>query len=134
GTTSDNGNRLRVNGNSDFVGTMFVNTPSSGAGVTFRTTGNTNNPGIFFITDESTSKGTILVSGSTGALDMALGAGGTERVFIKGNSGNVGIGTTSPSNGRLEVLTSSAVSYNPAGFNVVNLALRSGSGTTTGSI
>ena len=103
GTTSDNGNRLRVNGNSDFVGTMFVNTPSSGAGVTFRTTGNTNNPGIFFITDESTSKGTILVSGSTGALDMALGAGGTERVFIKGNSGNVLIGTTTDVGARLYV-------------------------------
>jgi hypothetical protein len=70
--------------------------PSDGtAGAVFGYTGGTNNPRIFFNVNESTSKGQIIMSGSSGALDLGIGAGGTEIITLKG-TGNVGIGTTSP--------------------------------------
>jgi hypothetical protein len=70
--------------------------PSDGtAGAVFGYTGGTNNPRIFFNVNESTSKGQIIMSGSSGALDLGIGAGGTEIITLKG-TGNVGIGTSSP--------------------------------------
>jgi hypothetical protein len=68
--------------------------PSDGtAGAVFGYTGGTNNPRIFFNVNESTSKGQIIMSGSSGALDLGIGAGGTEIITLKG-TGNVGIGTS----------------------------------------
>ena len=76
---------------------LDVALPSDGtAGVIFGYTGGSNNPRLFFNVNESTSKGQIILSGSSGALDFGLGAGGAEIITLKG-SGNVGIGTTSPS-------------------------------------
>jgi hypothetical protein len=70
--------------------------PSDGtAGAVFGYTGGTNNPRIFFNVNESTSKGQIIMSGSSGALDLGIGAGGTEIITLKG-TGNVGIGTSAP--------------------------------------
>jgi len=128
GTTTDNGARLQVSGSASIGGTntyngWIIGSHSNNVGSALYNKGNVAQ------TMYADSANTILNAETT----LYLRTANSDKLTIT-SSGNVGIGTTSPSNGRLEVLTSSAVSYNPAGFNVVNLALRSGSGTTTGSI
>ena len=82
-------------GTSSPAAKLDVAFPSSGTGAVFGYTGGTNNPRIFLNVNESTSKAQIIMSGSSGALDLGLGAGGTEIITLKG-TGNVGIGTSSP--------------------------------------
>ena len=88
-------------GTSSPTAKLDVAFPSNGTGAVFGYTGGTNNPRIFFNVNESTSKAQIIMSGSSGALDLGLGAGGTEIITLKG-TGNVGIGTDSP-DGKLDV-------------------------------
>jgi hypothetical protein len=82
-------------GTSSPAAKLDVAFPSSGTGAVFGYMGGTNNPRIFFNVNESTSKGQIIMSGSSGALDLGIGAGGTEIITLKG-TGNVGIGTSAP--------------------------------------
>lgn len=84
GTTTDNGNKLQVNGNSNFTGTMLVSTPGTGTGVIFRHLAGTNNPGLFISTVEASGKVLAVASGSTGSLDLGLGGGGGETFTLKG--------------------------------------------------
>jgi hypothetical protein len=84
-------------GTSSPAAKLDVAFPSDGtAGAVFGYTGGTNNPRIFLNVNESTSKAQIIMSGSSGALDLGLGAGGTEIITLKGTTGNIGIGTDSP--------------------------------------
>jgi hypothetical protein len=60
---------------------LQVQFPSSGIGAAFRYLGGTNNPGLFFSTNESTTVSQIDASGSTSGI-LALATSGTERARI----------------------------------------------------
>ena len=74
---------------------LTVAMPTSGTGVVFRSFGNTNNPGLFFSVNESTTVSQINASGSTSGI-LALATDNTEHMRIT-SGGNVGIGTATPS-------------------------------------
>ena len=74
---------------------FHVQTPSDGStGAVFRYIGGTSNPGLFFSTNESTRDCVINATGSTSA--NLVFSTTSERMRID-SSGNVGIGTSSPS-------------------------------------
>jgi hypothetical protein len=74
---------------------FHVQMPSDGStGAVFRYIGGTNNPGLFFSTNESTTDCVINATGSTSA--NLVFSTTSERMRID-SSGNVGIGTISPS-------------------------------------
>lgn len=62
----------------------------------FRLEGATNNPMLRFFADEANKNLTIATAGSTGGESLAIDVSGSERMRID-SSGNVGIGTSSPS-------------------------------------
>jgi hypothetical protein len=68
--------------------------PNGTAGVIFRRVGATNNPGLFFTVNESTTVSAINASGSTSGI-LALSTSGVEKMRILSN-GNVGINTIDP--------------------------------------
>jgi hypothetical protein len=72
---------------------LQVQLPSSGAGVVFRHTGATNNPGLFFSTNESTTVSQIDASGSTSGI-LAFATSGAERARIT-STGEFLMGMTS---------------------------------------
>jgi hypothetical protein len=74
---------------------LQVQFPSSGIGAAFRYLGGTNNPGLFFSTNESTTVSQIDASGSTSGI-LALATSGTERARID-SSGNLLVQATSSS-------------------------------------
>jgi hypothetical protein len=63
---------------------MLVSTPGTSTGVIFRHLAGTNNPGLFISTVEATGKVLAVASGSTGSLDLGLGAAGGETLTLKG--------------------------------------------------
>jgi hypothetical protein len=81
---------------------LHVATPASGAGVIFRYTGGSNNPGLFISTTEATSVCEINATGSTGNNNLAIAISGTERMRVN-SDGNVGIGTSSVAGGRVQI-------------------------------
>ena len=91
---------------------LTVAMPTSGTGVAFRSFGNTNNPGLFFSVNESTTVSQINASGSTSGI-LALATDNIEHMRIT-SVGKVGIGTISP-NGAL------SVKYNPYSSRLVDL-------------
>ena len=114
-----------------------VQMPTSGTGAVFRYLGGTNNPGLFFSTDESTRVSDINASGSNGGI-LSFSVGNAEAMRI--DSGNLLVGTTS-------ALTVGKVSVGFNGTNNngivlsdtvpasgVNYALFQITGTTIGSI
>jgi hypothetical protein len=60
---------------------FHVQLPASGVGAVFRYLGGTNNPGLFFSTNESTAVSQIDASGSISGI-LALATSGTERARI----------------------------------------------------
>jgi hypothetical protein len=78
---------------------LQVALPSSGIGAAFRYMGGTNNPGLFFSTDESTTVSRIDASGSTSGI-LAFGTSGAERARID-SSGNLLVGVASGNYHRL---------------------------------
>jgi hypothetical protein len=97
GTTTDNGNRLRVNGTVDFL--------SGTNNTTYLRVGNNSARQLLFsnfnVNIASSNAGHRLnASDSSGAI--ALATAGTDRLYIN-SSGNVLIGTTDDSGNRLQV-------------------------------
>ena len=105
-------NLFFVDASADFVGIgtagpsskFHVETPGSGAGVTFRKTGATNNPGLFISTTEATNIVQLDVTGSTGGHIFALATDSTERMRLDANEINF-------KNGQKVKRTASAITY-----------------------
>ena len=92
---------------------LHVQIPSDGSvGASFRYIGGTNNPGLFFSTNESTRVSSIDASGSTTGI-LAFKTSGTEAMRID-SSGNVLVGTTDVDLGFTDGDDGFAV--NPAGY------------------
>ena len=92
---------------------LHVQIPSDGSvGASFRYIGGTNNPGLFFSTNESTRVSSIDASGSTTGI-LALKTSGTERARLDA-SGNLLVGTTDVDLGFTDGDDGFAV--NPAGY------------------
>lgn len=102
-------------GTSSPASKLQVQLPSSGVGVVFRHTGATNNPGLFFSTNESTTVSQIDASGSTAGI-LAFATSGVERARID-SSGRLLIGTSTVTNGtRLMAYDGSTTSSTLGGF------------------
>jgi hypothetical protein len=94
---------------------LHIKMPSSGVGAGFRYTGATNNPGLFFSVDESTSISTINATGTNFGI-LALATGGIERSRID-SSGNTLVGTQINLGGKLMVAADSTGATYPVVVN-----------------
>jgi len=95
---------------------LQVITPSSGHGVIFRYTGGTNNPGLFFSINESTTVSQIDASGSTSGI-LAFATSSAERARIT-SGGDLLVGKTSGYRGGKLVVSSTNVTQTSTTANV----------------
>lgn len=87
-------NLFFLDASADFVGIgqsapaakLDVKTPTSGNGVIFRSTGSTNNPGLFIATTEATDLIDLNASGSSGAAQLTISRANTEYIRLTGTA------------------------------------------------
>jgi len=97
---------------------LIVSTASDANAITAGVFSGTNNPRLFIKANDSNNTVSIASASSTGSDNLAIGVGGGTNLYIKAG-GNVGIGTTTTTNGLLSLRANSsdtvALVFQPTG-------------------